>query len=133
MPTITHYYDGPRGGVADYAGKPHLYASLFDDAADDWSGMFLLMPIEEEVFVLALEDWRIWRRWETAYRVGKTSLEAPCTLPEDRARREELKRLIGTRLEVIPALAIKARGEFRDGVQETDAYGLEVRWTPLSE
>jgi hypothetical protein len=29
--TVTDYYDDPRGGIADFCGKPHLYRSLFED------------------------------------------------------------------------------------------------------
>jgi hypothetical protein len=127
--TMTDYYDGPRGGIADFAGKPHLYASVFDDAEDVWMKTFLLMPIEEEAFALALEDWRIWRRWETAFHAGKASQDTHPALPEDRTRHEELKRLLGSRLKINPTLATKALGEFRRSSHDSEGYVLEVRWT----
>lgn len=59
---------------------------------------FLLMPIDQETFALALEDWAIWRRWETAFQLGKTTQETHPALLEDKSRHEELKRLLKGRL-----------------------------------
>ena len=70
--TVTNYYDGPRLGIANYHGKPHFYSSVFDEAADGWSDIFLLEPIDDEAFHLAMEDWAIWCRWERAYQRGQT-------------------------------------------------------------
>lgn len=32
--TMTEYYDGPRGGVADFRGTPHVYRSLWTDVGN---------------------------------------------------------------------------------------------------
>ena len=56
---MTDYFDGPRGGIADYQGRPHLYESIFDDDAGEYSDIFRLSPIPEDLFELALEDWQI--------------------------------------------------------------------------
>jgi len=53
--TVNDYYDGPRRGVADFGGKPHIYESQFSDAEDPYTDRFLLMEIEAELFQLALE------------------------------------------------------------------------------
>ena len=34
--TVHSWWDGPRSGVANFGGKPYLYTSSWDDAADDW-------------------------------------------------------------------------------------------------
>ena len=47
------------------------------------SETFLLQPIDGQAFSLALEDWAIWRRWETAFHEGKTPHETHPALPED--------------------------------------------------
>jgi hypothetical protein len=66
--TVTDWYDGPRGGIADFCSKPHLFQSNFiDSAPDDATEVFLLVPLDPDVVQLALEDWCIWRRWETAF------------------------------------------------------------------
>lgn len=122
--TCPDWYDGPRGGIADYEGVPHLFKSEFGDfkrkGTDKLDGpfdygtdTFLLSPIDAETFRLALEDWAIWRRYETAFHQGQAALEAHPALPEERARHEELKRLLGDRLVVDPACAVRKAAEFR--------------------
>jgi hypothetical protein len=63
--TVVDYYDGPRKGIADYKGKPHLYECMFDESKDNYSERFLLAPLD------AMEDWAIWQRWELANHTGK--------------------------------------------------------------
>ncbi len=44
--TVTDYYDGPRGGVAEFNGVPHVYRSLFLDSEDEWDAeRFELSPL----------------------------------------------------------------------------------------
>lgn len=62
--TVVDYYDGPRKGVADYQGKPHLYECI------NYSDAFLLAPLDTEAFWFAMEDWAIYQRWELAYQKG---------------------------------------------------------------
>ena len=33
--TMTDYYDGPRGGIAEVNGRPHLYTSTWADIDPD--------------------------------------------------------------------------------------------------
>ncbi|HEX4607794.1 MAG TPA: hypothetical protein VH092_06270 [Urbifossiella sp.] len=60
--TLPDWYDGPRGGIADYQGYPHLFASEWSDQTHNYADTFLLSPVSPETFTLALEDWAIWRR-----------------------------------------------------------------------
>lgn len=64
--TVLDYYDGPRKGVADFRGQPHLYECIFDKLKGNYSESFLLMPLDVESSRFALEDWAIWQRWELA-------------------------------------------------------------------
>jgi hypothetical protein len=111
--TVTNFYDGPRGGIADYHGKPHVYCSCWDEAKEDWDEAFLLQPIDDETFRMALEDWGIWTRWERAFHSGQTTRETHPALPDERARHEELAGILNARLQIEPARAIRVRGEFR--------------------
>ena len=70
---MTDYYDGPRRGIADFDGQPHFYDSEWDDLDDDDAFTFMLTPVSPDVLLLALEDWAIWRRWETAFHEGRTA------------------------------------------------------------
>ena len=139
--TVTDYYDGPRGGVADFGGVPHVYRSLFLDPEDEWDAeRFELSPLSPEAFALALEDWAIWQRFERAYRAGEA--EAPeaekdwGALPEDQARCREIRPVLQQALAIDPEKRMIARAEFR--VREPIPVDLplgvmrplEVRWTP---
>jgi hypothetical protein len=53
--TVADYSDSPRSGIADFRGRPHAYRSLWDNSEDDRSGAFLLQPIDDETFRLAME------------------------------------------------------------------------------
>ena len=93
--TVPDWYDGPRGGIANYEGKPHLFQSLFKDIGSEYEeDVFLLWPISPEAMALAREDWEIWRRWEKAFHAKDTSKETHPALPEDRARYEQLQPLL---------------------------------------
>jgi hypothetical protein len=131
--TVTDYYDGPRGGIADYLGKPHLYSSLWDEAAGDWNDSFLLQPVDDETFRLAMEDWAIWCRWKRAFHSGETTLATHPALPDDRARHDELDAILKPRLQVDETQAIRVRGIFepRTPVQPetTSITELVVVWS----
>jgi hypothetical protein len=60
--TMTDYYDGPRGGVADFNGLPVIYQSEFTDIDSKKADIFLLQPIGEQALQHALEGWEIWLR-----------------------------------------------------------------------
>jgi len=99
--TVTDYYDGPRGGIADFRGKPHVYSSVWDKAADDWSNTFFLQQVDDETFRLALEDWAIWCRWERAFHAGETTLATHPALPAERTRHDELTTILTPRLQIV--------------------------------
>ena len=130
--TVNDYYDGPRRGITDFNGQPHLYESEWRDGENLDADTFLLMPIDKETFSLALEDWAIWRRWETAFCQGKASQETHPALPDEGSRHEELQRLLTTRLVMDPARAIRKKAEFEVGDDPNwSGYGwrpLKVRW-----
>ncbi len=134
--TMPSWYDGPREGIADYQGRPHLFISEWSDAVELEPDSFQLMPIDPETFALALEDWAIWLRWSAAFHRGETTSETHPALPEDRARSEELRRLLEGRLTIDPALAFRAAAEFEIGRASAsgvfDGREWRVCWTPLS-
>jgi len=125
--TMTDYYDGPRRGIADYRGRPHLYESRWSDTDTDQEDTFLLMPISAETFELALEDWAIWRRWEIAFHEGRTSVDTHPALPEDRTRYDEIKQELNRRLVMDESQAICAKATF----QAIEQVKSEPGWKPL--
>ena len=130
--TVTDYYDGPRGGIANFHGRPHIYSSVWDEAADDWSDTFLLLPIDDETFRLAMEDWAIWCRWERAFHAGQISHDTHPALPNERVRHDDLEIILTPRLTVDPKQAISVRGRFetRSPAQPgiTSSCALVVFW-----
>lgn len=100
--------DGPREGVADYHGRPHVFVSEWDDGADDYGAAFLLKPIDGDTFRLVMEDRAIQERWKAAVEQGVTTFDAHPASPVDRIRHEELKRLLREPLTVDPARARQA-------------------------
>lgn len=133
--TMTGYYDGPRSGIADFEGTPHVYESIFDDLGDGYTDTFMLMPIDNDAFLLAIEDWRIWTRWEDARFEGRTPPDTHPALPEDRARHVEIERQLGDRLKASPERSILAKGEFRTGEKckdrKIDIHESLVKWTKV--
>ncbi len=134
--TCTDWYDGPRGGIAEFCGESHLFQSDFTDLSADDPDTFLLMPLGPDVVRLAREDWDIWRRWESAFYLGHTTKDTHPALPEDRARQEEVSRLLDGKLVADPARSTRARAEFRPRSEAVwSGHGmapLKVRWTPLA-
>ncbi len=129
--TVTDYHDGPRGGIADLLGVPHVYACEFDETLDEYSDRFRLSPIDADVLGLAMEDWAIWCRFADAVYAGFVSNDQRPPLPRDRARHEELRLLIGTRLEIGPGQPITMRGEFRPSIARARHPDDAVRWFPI--
>lgn len=124
--TITDWYDGARGGIADLNGRPHYYENHWDEENDDWSEIYLLQPIDEETFQLAMEDWQVWLRWRAAFDGGQTTIETHPALAEDRARHDEVSMILAQRLVIKPDAQVKAKGEFKYGQPTL------VRWSVVS-
>ncbi len=120
--TITDWYDGARGGVADLNGEPHYYENHWNEGEDNWSEIYLLKPLDAETFAFAMEDWQIWLRWEQSFREGKTTQETHPALPKERQRHDELEKILAERLIVVPETSVKATAEF--------VYGqpTKVKW-----
>src|SRR5215213_7772745 len=116
--TVIDYWDGPRQGVADFNGRPHLYRSVWRSDIDDWDpDRYFLFPISAEQAALAVEDWSIWRRFHEDYR-GRAvpAIHDPAdwgALPEDTTRHRELQQLLAPLLKVRAEDAMVARAEFK--------------------
>ena len=134
--TMTHYYDGPRRGLASFRGQPHLYESRFSDVDSESEDTFLLMPVSQGTLELALESWEVWLRWETAFREGRTSQETHPALPADAARFAVLDVELAARLTIDPSASLCATGAFRSRLGSSTEPGtsprLEVEWAPCS-
>jgi hypothetical protein len=123
--TVNDYYDGPRRGVADVDGVPHIYEAEFDHSSDEYGDTYFVSPIDKGLMALILEDWQIWLRWDSAFKRGEVSVESHPASPEDRERHEALKIAIGDRLQVDRAQAKYVRARFATSPHDG---GTRVEW-----
>jgi hypothetical protein len=131
--TMTDYFDGPRRGIADYDGRPHLYESLFEEDRDGYGDVYELRPVDDETLRLALEDWESWLRWETAFHAGQAALDTHPALPADRARHDAIAPVLEARLAALAGPVVRVTARFRPAPGHEDAGRgryLEVEWTP---
>lgn len=130
---VYNYHDGPLSGVADFQGTPHTFKNAyFDEDADRWSDVFLLRPIDPQVFAWALEYMQIRRRWSQARDRGEAPLDGHAALHQDRLRSRELAELLRGRRSVDETNAThRARGRFErvEGLGTTAQ--CHVQWTLL--
>jgi hypothetical protein len=129
--TIHDYYDGPRLGVAELNGIPHIYEAEFDHNTDEYGDTYFLSPIDRELLAFVMEDWEIWCRWDKAQKRGEAISETHPALPHERARHEELEHLIGSRLKANPANRKRYRGSFSTPPECRGTWnGTLVQWEP---
>ena len=131
--TVTDYYNGVRRGVADYEGSPHYFESSMEDVASGGKldESFRLTPISEDTFNLALEDWEIWRRWESAFHTGEASQDTHPALPEDSPRHLELVPVLEGRLKTDSDQCLWVTGCFTVDEERPMAQGMKnfmVKW-----
>lgn len=131
--TMTDYYDGPRCGMADFLGRPHLYRSLWADIDHERDDVFELFPVDQGIFELALEDWEIWRRWRAAFDHGEVSVDSHPALPADRKRHEEIDKVLKPKLAAFNDSDTTVTGEFEWPKLDYRLQGApgRVRWTPI--
>jgi hypothetical protein len=110
--TVNDYYDGPRLGVAELHGVPHIYEAEFDHSTEEYGDTYYLSPIGSDLLELVLEDWEIWLRWERAYKRGEASIDSHPALPEESNRHKVLKHAIGDRLASDPGNRVYYRAKF---------------------
>jgi hypothetical protein len=127
---VIDYWDGPRQGVADYRGNPHYFRALFDEKRDEWSDVFILIPLDSDTYNLLTEQNRIWRRWQNAYESGAATVDSHPALPEDTKRSKELAEMIERKTECDPNTGIKLKGKFEpdDWSKLTSDRKWRVRW-----
>jgi hypothetical protein len=129
--TVTDYYDGPRKGVANYHGQPHFYDCIFAEQGQDYSNLYRLTPVSQELFLLALEDWAIWKRWERAFH-GEVDHTAHPALPSERDRHLLIQSQLDERLQTDVEQCIVCSGAFANAGDGVSTPGilvdLVVRW-----
>ncbi len=130
--TMPDWYDGPRGGIADFDGKPHVFESCWTDIDSDADDVFLLSEISPETLAQAVEKWEIWLRWSAAFKKGMTTRETHPCLPSDRQRYDELVHQLQTALTINESCNLAATGKFRYSRTASHSPPMaQVEWTPI--
>ncbi|WP_157530324.1 hypothetical protein [Hymenobacter norwichensis] len=124
--TISVWYDGAREGVTSFAGQPHYYVCQLDYDIDGQPTPYLLTPIDEETFQLEMEHSAIYERYALALKEERTTENIYLSLPEDRARQEEINQLLEFTITTLPKSNLTATGKFHYGPTTT------VIWTILA-
>jgi len=128
--TIFNYYDGPREGIADFRGKPHVYKCQFSEADDNWTDIYWLMELDPALFALAREEYEIFLKWRAEFDRGNAKLDSGPALPLDRARFAELKAAVGNRLDLICERSLAQRARFfSDGSADSTVAVWRVKWS----
>ena len=134
--TVTDYYDGPRQGIANFLGSPHFYDCIFSDQKQDFTSVYHLTPVTDQILQLALEDWAIWKRWECAFRSGSTGADTHPALPEDAVRHREIEALVADSLKTDPIRSIVRSAKFLAARKAEVGSGvlvdLLVKWSEPS-
>lgn len=129
--TVTDYYDGPRGGIANFNGEPHLYDCIF--GKHDYSNLYWLTPVSQDLFLLALEDWAIWKRWERGFHAGEVNQDSHPALAAERDRHLHIQSLLDQQLKTDKERCIIRAGAFANAGTEAATQGilveLIVRWS----
>ena len=129
--TINDYYDGPRLGIAEVDGVPHIYEAEFDHSTDEYGDTYFVSPVDEYLLALVLEGWDIWLRWDSKYKRGEVAHDTHPALPEERERHEAIKLHVGDRLKCDSKSARRLRAKFRNRRFLGDWQGTEVRWSEI--
>ena len=118
--TIDEWDEGPRSGVANFAGVPHYFRSVGESRE-----RFELTPLPREVFELILEADALFHRWHPGphTRSGGALDGASVAHGQERARYETLQSDIAAALQSLAPVAV-VRGDF-------DFDPDRVRWSPV--
>jgi hypothetical protein len=130
---VWDYYDGPREGFARWNGKPVHFAFRGNCASDHLSDTFVVTPLEDDDFKLALERQGIWCEWDQAFRSGLTEWGSHPANPGQNAKFAELSARLKSLIE--GKRSFRTRAVFRATRGKADLSpgvlrNMEVRWIP---
>jgi hypothetical protein len=54
---VIEFWDGPRSGLAMIGGQLQAFSGIFDEASDDWSELFLVAPVVDNLAIKVLSAW----------------------------------------------------------------------------
>jgi hypothetical protein len=132
--TVWDIYDGVRSGIASYRGASHYFACELDHVAGGYTETYLLWPIDEGLFSLAMEQWKLYKAWEVKFHSGEVPAETHPGHRGQSARYDELQDQIDRHLGSLGAPTTRALAHFRACESQPDLPAgclreMEVQWT----
>jgi hypothetical protein len=119
---IHSYHDGPRDGLATILGQRCFFECQFDESADEFSDLFLLMAATPELIELEQEYREIFEAWLSA----PDGRQHP-VLAEPDSRYHELR----AKFRVVKDRSIAAHGEFRRVGSKSGPRDFLVKWSVI--
>ena len=130
--TVLEYYDGPRKGIASYKKTPHFFDCIINDK-NEYSEKYLLTPVDDETYQLAMEASEIFRKWEIRFHDSKRASTTTRAYLLDTKKYRAINRVLDKRLVTIPRQAIIRTGHFevlgRPKLPKGVIRPLQVKWT----
>jgi hypothetical protein len=130
--TVLEYYDGPRKGIAGYRKTPHFFDCIINDK-DEYSEKYLLTPVDDETYRLAMEASKILRKWEIRFHENKRANTTSRAYLLHTKKYRAINRVLEKRLVTIPQQAIIRMGHFdvlgRPKLPKGVIRPLQVKWT----
>ncbi|QHT65576.1 hypothetical protein GXP67_02310 [Rhodocytophaga rosea] len=130
------WYDGVRSGVADFNGQPYYFESQWEDLNNLGPDSFKLSPISKDLLSIVIEDWRLWKKLEQAYKQGLVSQHTHPFLQADALEGKKLDQLLKDGLKIDETNHVKARADFEVAKgQEFVSSGIDfiVKWIIIKE
>jgi hypothetical protein len=110
--SIEDYFDGPRSGVANFHGVPHYFNCAFDEACDEYSHEYDLVPLDQDGAKSAQNKWQIFLRWRNAFDSGKAEISTHPALPEEIDEYKEVASRLQASVDSGLGRSSRSRGEF---------------------
>ncbi|HLJ88963.1 MAG TPA: hypothetical protein VKZ53_19240 [Candidatus Angelobacter sp.] len=130
---VHDYWDGPRSGVAEYRGRPHWFENIFDERQDDYSDLFWLKPLSDEILRQEQQRSAIFLRWQQAFHRREVDVSTHPALPQDKETYDRLANAIQQEIAANSSLRFKVKGQLKP-LGPPAAPGtisdLQVKWDP---
>lgn len=126
---VTAFWDLPRQGVALVRGQLTLFEAVFDDAADDYSALYLLTPLPPALREVVEQVCAYEYRWFVSYWYGLAPSEHDEVLPEDALACGLLRSRLAAFLKSDPQRARCGTAEFATRSRPEEGGWMRAQWT----
>ena len=126
------WYDGPREGICEINGKLHRFVSEFSEEMDDYTDLFKIYPVSDDIYKLEKEQWKIFVEWNYKYEKGEVSVDSH---PANNNRWKEIDKLLEEERKNVPENVKVAKARFerieRKNRYEESGPDYKLSWSIL--